>query len=166
MFPLISLWTGGASVVLKALRCTSRAKTFDTRDKKTVSMCWHVQNKPVAFETTQKGSFVLVLWVGEGTGTGLAVIAETPDDAVKSRSAALAPITFCVVTTALRGGTHRIVPLCHCEGAALVFSSLPNPHHPHSLKRLDYFCIKGNTITTLTANPLKRLANYPIFKLQ
>lgn len=143
MFPLISLWTGGASVVLKSLRCTSWAKTFDTWDKKKVNACWHVQNKPAALETTRKGSTVLVLWVGEGAGTGLAVIAETPHDTVKSRSAALAPIAFCVVTTALRAGTHRIVPLCHCEGTALELSSLPNPHDPRSLKRFDYLCIKG-----------------------
>lgn len=89
-----------------------------------------MQNKAVAFETTQKGSVVLVVWVGEGTGTGLAVIAETPDDTVKSRRAALAPIAFCVVTTALRAGTHRIVPLCYCEGTALEFSSLPKPTRP------------------------------------
>lgn len=35
VFPLVSLGTGGACVVLQSLRCTSWAKTFDTRDKKT-----------------------------------------------------------------------------------------------------------------------------------
>lgn len=49
---------------------------------------------------------LLVLWVGEGTGAGFAVVMETSDHTVESRSAAFTPITLCVVLTVLRTRKH------------------------------------------------------------
>lgn len=94
-----------------------------------------MQNKAVALEATQTGSVVLVLWVGEGAGTGLAVITETPDDAVESRRAALAPIALRVVTAALN--THY----CYC---ATVLESPPPTHTTPLIEAFGLFLHKGH----------------------
>lgn len=44
IFPLISLWTGDTSVVIKSLLYTGWTKTFDMRDRN-FNTYWYVDNK-------------------------------------------------------------------------------------------------------------------------
>lgn len=80
---------------------------MDVRDQKTsshIGVCRINEAK-----TDKRAQIILVFWVGEGTGAGLAVIRGAANHTVKPGSAAFAPIALRVVLTVLHPQTHSEV---------------------------------------------------------